>query len=379
MGAQQKFLDAAKAATGLDDFGDDSFREGLEILVRSLNEDAHLNAVGEKMLFGRIVIHLQQRLQIEDWYKRHPEIEDVEIKAPLIGISLPRTGSTALSFLLNEDPHARSLRRWESSDPCPPPSTVKGLDPRLVQAEAIDRQAKANPKASHLPQSATGPVECVEMMALDFKSFLFQALAHTPTYSDWLMDANLTTTYLYERRVLKLLQWGCPDKPWRLKCPNHLTHLDHLNNAFPDARYVMTHRDPTEVINSSAHLYADYIGRGTDKVDLHYIGEMLVSQLTTSMDRALAFRDHGNEARFYDIHFRAMQRDPIGEVRGLYEWLGEPVTAEFEAGMSQWWQSNAQNREANVHPDPSTYGLDLDKVRPMFADYTSRISAWTTR
>jgi hypothetical protein len=375
MGGHRRLLDAARAQTGLSDFGNDSFLEGLEILVRSLHKEAQLHAAGEKALFERIVLHLTQRLHIEAWYQRHPEIEDVEITAPLIGISLPRTGSTALSFLLAEDPNTRYLRRWESSQPCPPPSTVRGPDPRLVAAEAAARQDAA--KSSHLPQSTTGPTECVELMALDFKSYIFQAYAQIPSYSDWLIDANLTTTYLYERRVLKMLQWGMPAKPWRLKCPNHLTHLVDLDNAFPDAHFVMTHRDPTEVMVSGAHLYADYIGRFTDKVDLHYIGELLVSQLARSMERALAYRAR-NETRFYDIHFRAMQRDPIGEVRKLYQWLGKPVTAEFEAGMVRWWQENAQNREPNLHPDPSTYGIDLSKVRPLFADYTSRIAAWTS-
>jgi hypothetical protein len=95
------------------------------------------------------------------------------------------------------------------------------------------------------------------------------------------------------------------------------------------------------------------------------------------MERALAFRDKGNEARFHDIDFRAMQRDPVGAVRGLYEWLGEPVSASFEAGMNRWWQENAQNREPGAHPEAATYGLDLDQVRPLFANYTARMASWT--
>src|SRR5262249_35602723 len=94
----------AVAETGLDDFGDDSFREGLEILVRALGHEARLNAAGEAFLYPRIVGHLAQRLQVEDWYRRHPEIDDVVIGMPLFGVSLPRTGSTALSCLLAQDP-----------------------------------------------------------------------------------------------------------------------------------------------------------------------------------------------------------------------------------------------------------------------------------
>ena len=139
MAAHDDLMAAAIAQTGLDFFGDDSFREGLEILARSLRDEARLNAAGEAFLYPRIVGHLAQRLQVEDWYRRHPEIDDVPIEAPLIGLGLPRTGSTALSFLLAQDPNIRYLRQWESSQPCPPPSTVAGRDPRIRQAVAGER------------------------------------------------------------------------------------------------------------------------------------------------------------------------------------------------------------------------------------------------
>jgi len=371
----KKVLAAASAATGLDDFGDNSFREGLEILTRALRYEATLNALGETVLRQQILQHLKQRLQVEDWYKRHPEIEDVPIKAPLIGVSLPRTGSTALSFLLAQDPNTRSLRTWESNQPCPPPSTVKGPDPRIAREEGTGRHANTK---SHLPSSSPdAPTECLELMALDFKSQIFQAFAKIPSYSDWLLDADLTSTYLYERRVLKLLQWGFPAKPWRLKTPTHLLFLDHLSAVFPDARFVMTHRDPTEVLLSVAHLYADLMGHFTDKVDLKYVGELNVHHWSVGIARALAFRASGHDKRFYDIHFRSMQRDPIGEVRGLYAWLGEPVTPDFEAGMERWWKQNVENREPNVHPDAATYGLNLDGIRPLFSNYTTRMAEWT--
>ncbi len=373
---------AAQGATGLGDFGEDGFREGLERLVRALDEEAQLNPIGQAALRGQIIGLLSQRLQIEDWYCRHPEIEDEPIVAPLIGLSLPRTGSTALSFLLAQDPNTRSLRTWEASEPCPPPSTVEGPDPRIARAEAaMERQKRESPRqAALVPASATGPQECQLLMALDFKAQIFQAFAHIPSYSDWLLyEADLTSTYLYERRTLKLLQWGSPSRPWRLKCPTHLLFLDDLNRAFPDARFVMTHRDPTEVIVSVADLYAEFGRMFSDDLDLHYLGAVNVEHWSVGMRRALAFRDGGADNRFYDIDFRAMQRDPIGEVRGLYAWLGEPVTEEFEAGMKRWWHDNAESREASVHPDPGVFGIDLDRVRPLFADYTSRMAGWTAR
>jgi hypothetical protein len=372
--SHEDLIAAAKAQAGLDDFGDDSFREGLEILVQSLRDEARLNAVGEAVIYPRLIAHLVNRLQVEDWYRRHPEIDEVPIVAPLIGLSLPRTGSTVLSFLLSQDPNIRYLRQWESSQPCPPPSTVEGLDPRIEQAMAENEHVGTK---DHVPSDVNGPMECLDLMALDFKTQMYHAFARMPTYTAWVTDADLTPTYLYERRVLKLLQWGESPRPWRLKTPAHMLWVDYLVRAFPDARFVMTHRDPTDVILSVADVYADIAKGFTDDLDLKYIGRLNAEQWSTGIDRVIKFRDNGGNDRFYDIDFRAMREDPIGEVRGLYDWLDQPLTDEFESRMRRWWEENAANREPSTHSDPATYGLDLERIRPLFAEYVTRSKQWT--
>lgn len=373
MESHKELIELAAAQTGLEDFGEDSFREGLEILVDSLNREARLNDLGERVLRERILLYLSQRLQVEDWYRRHPEIDEEVIRAPLFGVSLPRTGSSALSFLLSSDPGVRYLRVWESARPCPPPSTVEGPDPRRgALAGGLDESLKGGRRT---PTGIDGAMECQDLMALDFKSQIFQALAQIPGYSDWLLEADHTSTYLYEKRVLKLLQWGEPARPWRLKAPTHMLNLDALDNAFPNARFVMTHRDPTDVMLSVATVYADLIGKFTDSPDYRYMGELNVRCWSEAMRRAIAFRQAGNDHRFHDIHFRAMQLDPIGEVRGLYRWLGQEVSGEFAAAMQAFWEDNAA-RERMVKPDPAKFGLDFDQVRRQFADYLKHMEHW---
>jgi hypothetical protein len=255
---------------------------------------------------------------------------------------------------------------------------VTGPDPRVARAEALLRmQDQLAPRmAALVPSSAAGPEECQDLMGLDFKSQYFQAMAHVPSYSAWLVDADLSPTYAYERRVLKLLQWGSPARPWRLKCPTHLRFLGPLDRAFPDARFVMTHRDPTEVMVSVATLYAEIRQMFSDEVDLASIGPLNVGQ-SLGMRRALEFRDAGQDGRFFDMDFRTVQRAPLEEVRRLYDWLGEPVTPQFEAGMRRWWHENAESREQIAPPDPAAYGIDLEKVRPLFVDYVARAAQWT--
>jgi hypothetical protein len=364
---------AAVKRTGLEDFGDDSFREGLEILAQALATEARLNTRGEGFVYHRIGLDLAQRLQVEDWYRRHPEIDDVILEPPLFGIGLPRTGSTALSFLLAQDPNIRYVRSWEAAQPCPPPSTVHGDDPRIPAGE----QKVVAGSRHHVPQDAHGPMECLDLMALDFKSQIFQAYAQIPSYSAWLVDrADFTSTYRYERRVLKLLQWGEPLRPWRLKSPAHVLSLDYLDRVFPDAKFVMKHRDPTDVLLSVADVYADIVGGFTDHLAHRYLGELNVRQWSRGMERAVKFRDSGAEHRFFDIDFRAMQADPIGEVRRLYHWLGEPMSDEFETRMQAWWDENAERRAPHPKADPEAFGLDLNAIRPLFADDVEHSQRW---
>jgi hypothetical protein len=153
--------------------------------------------------------------------------------------------------------------------------------------------------------------------------------------------------------------------------------LPYLDAAFPDAKFVMTHRDPTDVIVSVAGVYADISGVFTDHLDREYLAQMNVEHWAVGMERVLAFRDSGADDRFYDIDFRAMQDDPIGQVRGLYAWLGQDVSETFESRMRDWWKVNAEDREPSSHADPSTYGLDLEQVRPRFANYAKRAGQWT--
>lgn len=161
------------------------------------------------------------------------------------------------------------------------------------------------------------------------------------------------------------------------KSPSHVLFPEDLDRVFPDARFVMAHRDPTDVILSVADVYADLIAGFTDHIDRHYIGQLNVEHWSLGMRRALHFRAAGAEDRFYDIDFRAMQAGPIDAVKGLYGWLGQPVTEEYESRMRGWRAESAERREPGTHADPVAFELDLDRIRPLFAEYVVRAKRWT--
>jgi len=367
-------LARARAATSLDDFGADSFREGLEVLVRSAETQGRLHETGWAMFEAQVVDLLSRRLEIEDWYRRHPEIDEQEISAPLIGLGLPRTGSTALSCLLAEDPAVRSLRTWESQAPCPPPETAtEHTDPRI--AEAARRQAlqdQLSPRIKWmLPLSPTAPMECQNFMGYDFKSQLFQANLQIPDYSQWLNhQADLVPTYAYVKRVLKLLQWRCPPTRWRLKNPSHMLFIDALDRVFPDARYWMTHRDIADVIPSVCEVYYELAKNFSDDVDRSYLAALNEDCWSLGLRRVIDFRDAGRDHRFFDIHFAPFQADPFPILEDLYGFLGETLTEETRRRMEAWRAS--RKRERPVEYDAEAFGIDLPALRKRFQFYSDR-------
>ena len=371
-----QLLQRAQAAAALDDFGEDSFREGLEILVASADAEARFNDLGKAAFDAQMVEFLSHRLQIEQWYRLHPEIDDQQIVAPLIGLGLPRTGSTALSCLLAEDPAVRSIRSWEAMAPCPPPQTAtEHTDPRIEVAErAVARRHALFPrKKMMLPSSATSPTECQTFMGYDFKTQLFQASAHIPTYVEWLNHkADLVPTYRYVKRVLKLLQWRCPPTRWRLKNPSHIVFIGALAEVFPDARFWMTHRDIANVIPSVADLYYELSKVFCDDVDKSYLGRLNTDWCELGMRRVIAFRDAGHDDRFFDIHFGPFQQDPFPILARLYQFLGEDFTPKARARMEAWRRDTPRDKHGGHSYDAGDFAIDLEQLRERFRFYTSR-------
>jgi len=368
----------AKSETGLDDFGGDSWREGLEVLLRSALTESHLNELGEQMFYGSIVRTLANRLRIEDWYARHPEIDDQEVRVELLGVGFPRTGSTALAALLGEDAAVRPLRMWEASSPCPPPGVSPGDDAaRIAAAEAtMAAQDQMAPRMkAMLPQSATGPFEDHDMMSLEFKAQVFLTSAWLPAYANWFLDCDMEPMYRYERRVLKLLQWKAPPNRWQLKSPTHTLFLDAFEKVFPDARFVMTHRDPAKVLPSVADLYYLLLQVGNEGIDPLEVGELNMQQWGTALDRVLAFRAAGRDEQFYDIGFTAFQADPIAEIRGLYAWLGRDFTDETEQRMHAWRAENPRDKHGTHEYDGTEFGLTDERLAERFRAYRTRFDS----
>src|SRR5690606_23447389 len=110
--ADQLLAEASEEA-GLTDFGPGDFREGLEVLLDSLERDSDLDPAVDERVIADFRRRLVNRLEVEAYYAEHPEVEDVSVRGPVDINGLPRTGTTALADMLSLDPQFRCLRGWE--------------------------------------------------------------------------------------------------------------------------------------------------------------------------------------------------------------------------------------------------------------------------
>lgn len=370
------YIERAKQAAGSDEFGGETWREGLERLIGAAQREAGLNQAGVAQLEGMIVMLLTKRLEIEDWYARYPEIDDQQIVAPLMILGLPRTGSTALHCLLGEDPQARVIRNWEGMNPTPPPERATyDTDPRIAVMQGhMDRRDRVTPRMKQmLPSTATSPVEDQLIMGYDFKSQIFQASYHIPSYVEWLNhEADLVPTFGQVKRVLKLLQWRCPPTRWRLKNPTYSLFVDALDEVFPDARYCMTHRDVAAVIPSVSDLYYEMNKAAADAPDKRYLGRLSADWTELGMRRMIDFRARGNEARFFDIYFAPFQQDPFPVLERLYDFIGEEFTSDARARMEAWRRNTPREKHGGHSYDAADFGLDPAALRERFRFYSER-------
>ena len=371
----ERLVTAACERARLDDFGGDSWRGGLTLLVQTVESAPGVSDGGRDYVYGQFVDALWNRLRVVDYLKHHPEVAAERIERPLVVLGLPRTGTSLASYLLDQDPNRRSLLTWEAENSVPPasPETLR-TDPRCLKKKAeLDTLAKGL-RAANIPMvhwdEADGPTECMFVQNQDFKAYLWEAFMPTSAYADWLLDADMTSTYGYERSVLQMLQSRAPGV-WSLKMPSHAVHIETLLSTFPDVRIVWAHRDPFKA--TASFLRLNYLSRAVlgAQIDVTDVVSNVLRQLQAHVARPLRARQRIGDDRFFDLHYADLMRDPIGVMRSLYEWAGDELTPSTEDAMLTWLQRNPQDRFGVQPYSLDGSGVTITDLEPLFDQYIS--------
>ena len=362
--------------TGLSDIDSDSWRPGLAIVLDEANNSPAFTPHGREQIIGDCVDALGRRVQIHDYIQSHPEVLDAPVERPLVVLGMPRTGTTVISYLLDQDPLRRSLLHWECLEPVPPASSeMLRTDPRCLAMieyrQRLFEMIQDGRVAIPHWEDADGPTEDMFIQNQDFKGLSWDAFLPTSRYAEWLInEADMTSAYEYQKRYLQVLQSKAPGT-WNLKMPSHSVHIETLLKVFPDARLIWAHRDPYKATGSLCNLFKmpKSLVHHAEAVDLEAMGRNAMTQMKSHVERPLRTRDRIGDDRFFHMYYHDMMNDPMDVMRRIYEWAGDELTDETAARMQTWLTEHPQDRFAPNTYSLDQYGLSVEKLKPTFAEY----------
>ncbi|SBS70722.1 conserved hypothetical protein [uncultured Mycobacterium sp.] len=368
----EALLATASERTGLDRWGDDSFRERLDVLTGSLREETGLSDVGIAVVFEQLVGNLVNRLRFEALVAEHPEIEDVEIKRPIIICGLPRTGTTHLHNLIAADPNLRYLPYWESLEPFPAPGEddsarrdrcSTGLE--LVDTTMPDFKRMHDMTVDHAHEE-------IQLLANDISGMLFETTYHIPTFAEHYKSHDQGPSYAHLKRQLQAMQWLRGGTRWVLKSPQHLEQFPTLYATFPDATFIVTHRDPVEVTRSMLTMIVYASRMACAQPDPAKIARSWFDRADDLFSGCLHDRDVLPADQSIDVRFTDFMADEQGTLSAIYELADQPYGDDVRTAMADFIAAHPRGRHGEVIYDLADVGLDAGEVSERLGAYRDR-------
>jgi len=370
-------MEQARSETGLTDFGPDDFVERLDVYCTALREEAGLSNLGRFNNQQSMVKSLKNRLQVEDLVARHPEVLEVEIHAPIIICGLPRTGTTHLHNLISADPALRSLVYWESLEPVLAPSerpAPGAPDPRMARTEmGLQFMHAAMPYFNRMHEMTVDHVhEEIQLLMIDFSTMLMETSVYVPSWAAYYKAHDQTSSYRYMKKVLQCCQFQRGGNRWVLKSPQHLEQFPVLLDVFPDATFVVTHRDPVSVTASLATMVAYGSRMSLAHPDPARIGAYWSARIEEMLRACVRDREGLPADRSTDVRFHEFMADDVGTVERIYELADQPMTDDARTAMAQFMVDHPRGRHGAVEYDLTQFGVDPAERRAALRFYSDR-------
>lgn len=377
MFTEDELFAAATGETGLTDFGDDNFREGLSVLLKSYNEEAQMTPLGKQLVHSELVGDLTGRLKVVDQLKKNPAIRETSLKRPIFILGLPRTGTTTIHNMLQQNPDCQVLEYWLGVVPQSRPARELWDDNPDYQniKEVLRLTYEADPGLRALHDiSADSAGECRFVFRHLFMDDSYDHNSYLPSYRKWFDQQSMEPVYEWYRDVLKLIQYpNDGDRRWILKYPPHFRCLKEIFTVFPDACIIQTHRDPTAVLPSFASLLTHFSSLYEENVDPKNVGAFVENHWKTRIAKGMKDREELNrEGQFYDVQFDQVLSDPVATVTEALCYFDAEDSAEGIEAMTAWHQSHPPERHGKHGYAPEDFGMNEQALSDAFVAYRER-------
>jgi Sulfotransferase family len=355
---EDSILRAAKKNTGLGDFGSDDWYEPFQVLIKSLDEESELTLMGRLMARSDLILYLQARLQIEDTYKRHPEIEDEQIEKPILIVGQGRSGTSALLNLLSKDPENGVCKTWEAYFPVPPPERASYLtDPRIQRADNLIQQWNRVVPEMLAVHEFTGeiPTEAIQLHCLSMQSVSwFTMNSPTPSFSAYMAKRGVLHAFRYEKRTLKLLQWKNPRKHWVLKSPDATRAMREAMEVYPDVTIVWPHRDPIVSMASAVNTLGTQQWTRTDTPlragSMDQVTNAESCNAMMCMPIEWIESNPKLRAQLVNVLYQDFLKNPVGVVEHIYAACGREISETRRKSMQRYMDEYPRSsRPANSY------------------------------
>jgi hypothetical protein len=282
--------------------------------------------------------------------KYGPKLVGIKIREPLFILGHWRSGTTYLHHLLAADERFASPNMWQVLNPHTFLSTEKhsgilrfaGPRTRLIDNMNFDADVPAEDEF----------VTCGTLRS-PFLAFAFPP--HAEHYDRYLTFRGVPEEEIAEWKAALLhfyrkLIWKY-DRPLVLKSPPHTCRIRLLLEMFPDARFVHIHRNPYAVFQSAKRQTLISL-RATRLQSAHSLDldARIIRRYKIMYDSFFEERHLIPEGRFHELSFEELERDPVGEVRRIYERLDIPGFEEFEPSLKRYVGSVSGYRK-NEYPE----------------------------
>jgi hypothetical protein len=357
-------------ATGLEDFGEDIWQEGLKHQLAAVATDVDPTPDAMARVEANFLDRLVKRLRIQEWHaanddnKASPQIID-----PLIIVGTGRSGTTAAHYLLMNDPQFRVLRKWEIENmPVPPPDIATEKDD--------PRRPKSVEKSVQHITGIDGPTEDRKIAELCFHDDAGPLGLHS--YRKYWSDADHSGAMRYHERVLRMLHSKRPPHRWLLKSPDYMHFLKTVADHYPKAKFVVTHRDPAAVVPSACSVIVESTRLRLPNwtYDPVAFGERNLNTFRQATYRAMEARKIIGEDRFLDVGQTEVHKDAIGVAQRIYDFAGLKLEGSVADAISQFSRENAAGSRGEHKYAAEDFGLTKAQIRKAFAEYIDEYGAY---
>lgn len=374
-----QLMRSAREQCGLDEVIDTAIEGPLARLLQSLNSEAQLSEAGAAAMERHILRVLRNRLRMQRDFRRHPEINQQRIVRPVILTGGPRSGSTKLHKMLAASGDFIVLPCWQGISPALH-TGERTEDPAARIHEADERVRWFNehaPKARLIHELSTFEVE-EENLIFEHRLFgpYLAPFLRVPSYIHWYVDKEPFRDELgFLKQTLQYLQWQFHDgdaRPWLLKNPVYLGYEPLLAQAFPDATFVTTHREPVSVISSGASLNTYFQHAYSDVDRRSSIGNDVLEGIAASWDKHLAARDSDPALPLLDIGYAELTRDAGQVVEKVYAHAHMDLSDGAREAMRSWDRQNSIHKHGVHKHSLEGYGVTPALIQQKFRGYVDR-------